>query len=220
MAFDFGGLLGGGLGGAAAGSSFGPIGTIGGAILGGLGGAFGAQPEQYQMTPLQQDLESYGRRQVKASKGRERAIESQYESLLASGNRGAAESFLESYLDRFSNPKFIERRLAESYGKPIDYNQGGFYDIANQLYKEQGINFSPEDFAGFAKRAQATGARSPQAFGDMLKREMISSGKVLTPQQEAFQDYFGKAERDSSGKLTGRYGSPVKKIESLSYQYS
>lgn len=220
MAFDIGGLFGGGLGGAAAGSAFGPIGTIAGGILGGLGGAFGGGgPQGYQMTPLQEDLSSYGRKQVRATKGREEAIEEQFKSLLDSGNRGAAEAFLESYRDRFSNPKFIERRLAKSYSKPIDFTRGGFQSVADQLYREQGLNYSSQDFGNFVERAKGLGIRSPQAFGDMLKRELISSGKVLTPQQEAFQDYYGKAERDASGRLTGRYGSPVEKVKSLSYQY-
>ena len=124
MAFDFGSLLGGGLSGAATGSAFGPIGTIAGGLLGGLGGAFGGGgPSEYQMTPLQEELSGYGLDQVKASPQRKKAIKEQFKSLKQGKNRGAAEAFLESYKDRFSNPEFIEKRLAKSYGKDIDYGQ-------------------------------------------------------------------------------------------------
>jgi hypothetical protein len=109
MAFDFGSLLGGGLSGAATGSAFGPIGTIAGGLLGGLGGALGGGgPSEYQMTPLQEELSGYGLDQVKASPQRKKALKEQFKSLKQGKNRGAAEAFLESYKDRFSNPNLLK----------------------------------------------------------------------------------------------------------------
>jgi hypothetical protein len=226
MAFDLGGLFGGSLSGAAAGSAFGPIGTIGGAILGGVGGGLtGGGPAEYQFSPLQKELMGYGYDQVKASPERKKAIREQFKSLRQGGNRGAAEAFLESYRDRFSNPEFIEKRLAKSYSKPVDYTGGGFQDIAQSIYGQQGVGYSSDGFTSFANRAKSLGIRSPQAFGDMLKQDLIASGKVMTPQQEMLANVFGTPERDLTGRLTGRYGSsrqPVKMPDipaAVTYQY-
>jgi hypothetical protein len=206
MAFDFGSLLGGGLSGAATGSAFGPIGTIAGGLLGGLGGALGGGgPSEYQMTPLQEELSAYGFDQVKASPQRKKAIREQFKSLKQGGNRGAAEAFLESYRDRFSNPEFIEKRLAKSYGKDIDYSKPSFQAIADQLYKQQGIGYSGEEFSEFGSKAKSLGIRSPQAFGDMLRQDMIASGKVMTPQQEMLSYMFGNPGRDESGRIQNTY---------------
>lgn len=206
MAFDLGGLFGGGLSGAAAGSAFGPIGTIAGGLLGGIGGglAGGSVPE-YQMTPLQEELSDYAFSQVKASPQRKRAIKSQFKALRDSGNRGAAEAFLESYRDRFSNPEFIEKKLAKSYRKPVDYGSGGYWDVADQLYNQAGIGFSADEYAKFGQQAKARGIRSPQAFGDMLRQNLIASGKIMTPQQEQLSYIFGAPSRDESGRITNLY---------------
>lgn len=225
MAFDIGGLFGGGLGGAAAGSAFGPIGAVAGGLLGGLGSAFGGGgPSEYQFTPLQEELLSYGQKQVKASPGRKKAIKKQFKSLREAGNRGAAEAFLESYRDRFSNPEFIEKKLAKSYGRDIDFTGSGFADVAKSVYGQQGLGFTGEEYGGFADRAKALGIRSPQAFGDMLKQDLIASGKVMTPQQEMLSYIFGTPERDSTGRLTNRYPTiakftPPSLPEAITYQY-
>jgi hypothetical protein len=206
MAFDLGGFFGGGLSGAAAGSALGPIGTIAGGLLGGIGGGLtGGGPAAYQLSPLQENLMNYGRRQVKASKSRRKSIVSQYQSLAKGGNRGAAEAFLESYRDRFSNPDFIENRLAKSYEKDIDYNRGGYWDVADELYRQQGLGFTGEDFGQFAEKAKAKGIRSSQAFGDMLRKDLIASGKVMTPQQEMLSYIFGAPARDETGRITNMY---------------
>lgn len=225
MAFDIGGLFGGGLSGAAAGSAFGPIGAIAGGLLGGIGGGIsGGGPAEYQMTPLQEQLNAYGLDQVKASPQRKKAILSEFKAYRKSGNRGAAEAFLEQYRDRFSNPEFVEKRLAKSYGKPIDYNRGNFQDIAQSIYGQQGIGYTADEYGSFGERAKALGVRSPQAFGDMLKRDLIASGKVMTPQQEMLSNIFGTPERDPTGRLTNRYPSIAKvagpsPVQAINYQY-
>jgi len=223
MAFDFGGLFGGGLSGAAAGSAFGPIGTIAGGLLGGIGGGLsGGGIEAYEPTPLQEDLLGYGRKQVKASPARKKSIKEQYKNLKTRQNRGAAEAFLESYRDRFSNPEFIEKRLGKSYGKDIDFTKQGFQDIAQSIYGQQGLGYTGEEYGDFARKAKGLGIRSPQAFGDMLRQDMIASGKVMTPQQEMLSYIFGTPER--AGQLTNRYPSiekytPTARSQAITYQY-
>jgi len=209
MAFDIGGFLGGGLSGAASGSVFGPIGAVAGGLLGGIGGGLSGGPQEYQPTPLQEDLLNYARSQVKASSERKKALRSQFKSLRQGGNRGAAEAFLESYRDRFSNPTFIEKRLAKSYGKPIDFTSPSFQSLASDIYSQQGIGFSDAEYRGFADRAKTLGVRSPQAFGDMIKQDLIASGKVMTPQQEMLSYMFGAPGRDASGRITNTYKAYV-----------
>lgn len=207
MNFDAGGAFGGALGGAATGmGAFGPIGAaiggIGGLLTGGLAG--GSAPT-YQPSALQEALMGYAENQVTASPSRKKAIKNQFKSLVAEGNRGAGEAFLESYLDRFSNPDFIEKRLAKSYKRPVDYGGGGYWDVANQLYSQQGLGFSADEFGQFVNQAKARGIRSPQAFGDMLKSGLVAAGKVMTPQQEMLSYIFGDPARDASGKITNKY---------------
>jgi hypothetical protein len=225
MAFDIGGLLGGGVSGAAAGSVFGPIGAVAGGLLGGIGGAVsGGGPAAYQMTPLQEKLNAYGLDQVRASPQRRRAIKSQFKSLVKSGNRGGAEAFLEAYRDRFSNPEFIEKSLARSYKKEVDYASPSYRNLAESVYGQQGIGYTADEYSGFGKNAESLGIRSPQAFADMLKRDLISSGKVMTPQQEMLSNIFGTPERDATGRLTNRYPTIAKAagpspIQAINYQY-
>lgn len=224
MAFDFGGSFGGALGGAASGSALGPWGTVAGLIGGGLFGGLSGGPAEYQPTPLQEQLLNYGEKQVKASPQRKKSILSEFKSYKKSGNRGAAEAFLEQYRDRFSNPEFVEKRLAKSYRKPIDYNAGNFQDIAQSIYGQQGIGYSADEYGSFGERAKSLGIRSPQAFGDMLKKDLIASGKVMTPQQEMLSYIFGTPERDPTGRLTNRYPSITKvagpsPVQAINYQY-
>jgi len=225
MLFDFGSSLGGGLSGAASGSAFGPIGAIAGGLLGGIGGGLtGGGPAEYQFSPLQEELMGYGFDQVKASPQRRKAIKQQFKSLRESGNRGAAEAFLESYRDRFSNPEFIEKKLAKSYGKPIDFTGADFQNIAQSVYGQQGLGYTSDEYGGLAERAKSLGIRSPQAFGDMLKQDLIASGKVMTPQQEMLSYMFGTPERDATGRLTNRFPTiakytPTERPQAITYQY-
>lgn len=206
MAFDLGGLFGGGLSGAASGSAFGPIGTIGGAILGGIGGGLsGGSVPQYQMTPLQEELSGYALRQVKASPGTKKAIKKQFKALRETGNRGAAEALLEQYRDRFSNPEFIEKKLAKSYARPIDFSSSPFQTAAQEVYGQQGLGYKTADYETFMQRAKGRNIRSPQAFADMLKQDLIASGKVMTPMQEQLSYFLGTPARTPEGYYTNEY---------------
>lgn len=184
------------------------------AILGGLatgfGGAaagalFGGGGPTYQPSATMEALSDYGLGQIKASKKLKKSIRKEANQLATSGNRAAAEAFLESYRGRFSNPDFIEKKLAKSYGKDIDFNQGGFFDIADQIYKQAGVGFSGDEYQQFAQQAKARGIRSPQAFQDMLRQNLIASGKIMTPQQEQLSYIFGAPARDESGRITNLY---------------
>lgn len=226
MAFNIGGGIGGGLSGAASGFTFGgPIGAALGGIAGLVGGGLSSGgPAEYQMTPVQEELSDYGFRQVKASPERRKAIRAQFKGLAKGGNRGAAEAFLESYRDRFSNPEFIEKSLARSYKKDINYASPAYRNLAESVYGQQGIGYTSEEYSDFAKNAKNLGIRSPQAFSDMLKKDLIASGKVMTPQQEMLSYIFGTPERDPTGKLTNRYPSIAKvagpsPVQPLTYQY-
>jgi hypothetical protein len=55
------------------------------------------------------------------------------------------------------------------------------------------------------KRAKSLGIRSAQAFGDMVRQDMIASGKVMTPQQEMLSYMFGNPGRDESGRIQNTY---------------
>ena len=225
MAFDIGGAFGGGLSGAATGSVFGPIGSVIGG-LGGLitGGLSGSGPQAYQPTEQEQAFMDYGLDRVQASKATKAAAIAKFKSLVKSGNRGGAEAYLESQKDIYSNPEFALNRLKKSYKKPINYNASKFGDIAKSIYGQQGLGFTGDEYTSFAKQAKAKGIRSPQAFGDLLKQDLISSGKVMTPQQEMLSYIFGTPERDASGRLTNRYPTIAKvpgptAIQPVTYQY-
>lgn len=224
MAFDIGGAFGGGLSGAATGSVFGPIGSIIGGI-GGLvtGGLSGGGPAPYQPTETEQAFMDYGLDRIKASKATKAAALSKFKSLVQSGNRGAAEAYLESQKDIYSNPEFALNRLKKSYKKPIDYGSSSFADTAKSIFGQQGLGFTGDEYSSFAQQAKAQGIRSPQAFGDMLKRNLIASGKVMTPQQEMLSYIFGTPER-VEGKYTNRYPTIAKvpgptAIEPVTYKY-
>lgn len=212
MSFSLGGLLGGAGSGAAAGSTFGPIGTAIGGIAGGLFGGFGGgaaiQPPVYQPTPLQEDLIKYGERQVRATKATKNRILSEAQMYQRAGNPGAAENLLQQYINRYVNNKKFEKELTKSYQVDPDYSQTGYWRAADELYKQQNLSFSPEDFGAFVDRAKSLNIRSPQAFGDMLKQQMVARGQVMTPQQEQLSMMFGDPYRDETGRYTNYYRTP------------
>lgn len=225
MNFDIGGAFGGGLSGAATGSVFGPLGSIIGGI-GGLvtGGLTGGGPQEYEPTKVEEAFQDYALNRVKASKAAKAAALAKFKNYVQSGNRGAGEAWLESQKDIYSNPEFALKRLKKSYKKPVDYTSGGFADIAKSIYGQQGLGFTGEEYGSFADRAKGLGIRSPQAFGDMLKQDLIASGKVMTPQQEMLSYIFGTPERNASGRLTNRYPTIEKipgptAIQPITYQY-
>ena len=210
-----GGFLSGASSGALAGMSLGPWGALAGGALGGIGSLVGggsggaSEPLEYGLTPREEELQDYALNQVRATPTRKRTIRNEARSLIKGGDRGAAEALLEGYVDRFTNPEFIEKRLARSYNKPINYYKNSFQDVASSLYDQQGIGYTPEDYDRFAKKAKAENIRSGAAFENLLKADMIASGRVMSDQQQMLSNIFGAPERDSTGRLTGRYGNPV-----------
>jgi len=197
--------------GALAGMSLGPWGAAAGGLLGGLGGLFGGggQSLEYGLTPREEELQDYALDQVRATPLAKRRILNEARSLRDAGDRGAFEAYLESQERAFSNPEFIQKRLSKSYNKPINYYRDNFQDIASNLYRQQGIGYTPEDYDRFANRAKAENVRSGAAFENLLKADMLASGKVMSSDQQMLANIFGTPERDSSGRLTGRYGTPV-----------
>ena len=209
MAFNIGGAGSGIMQGASAGMSIGgPWGALAGGLFGGLTGGFGGGGDalEYGLTNREEALKQYAFNQVKAPPEQKRKIINKAKSYLAGGDRGAFESYLEGLEGRYTNPEFIDKRLSRSYRKPINYYNDNYQATAKGLFGTQGIGFTPEEYDSFVDQAKAQKVRSAAAFGDLLKSNMIASGKVMSPNQQMLSDIFGAAERDASGKLTGRYG--------------
>jgi hypothetical protein len=197
--------------GASAGMSIGgPWGAAAGGLLGlglgGFGGGGGGDALEYGLTPREKALKQYAYEQTKAPPGLKRKEINKAKSYLEGGDRGAFESYLEGLGGRYTNPEFIDKRLARSYKKPINYYRDNYQATAKGLFGTQGIGFTPEEYDSFVDQAKAQKVRSAAAFGDLLKSNMIASGKVMSPNQQMLADIFGAAERDASGRLTGRYG--------------
>lgn len=185
----------------------GPWGAAAGALFGGLTGGFGGGDTlEYGLTPREEELQQYAFDQTKASPGKKREILNKAKLYLADGDRGSYESYLEGLGGRYTNPEFIDKRLARSYRKPIDYYGDSYQATAKGLFDTQGIGFTPSEYDDFVAQAKAQKVRSAAAFGDLLKSNMIASGKVMSPNQQMLADIFGAPERDASGRLTGRYG--------------
>ena len=177
------------------------------AILGGLaagaggslvGGLLGGGGPTYEPSETMQDLSAYGRNQLRASKKQKKAIKAEartYES------PGAKEAFLQSYLDRFSNPEFIQKQLTRSYKQPIDYRSGGYRDLASFAYGQQGLSMPEKDFERYIDIAKATNVRSPEAFSDFIRQDMIASNLVKTPADLDFELRRGPMRRDAEGRL-------------------
>jgi hypothetical protein len=215
MAFNIGGAGSGIMQGASSGMSIGgPWGALAGGLFGGLTGGFGGGGDalEYGLTPREKELQDYAFDQVKASPLEKRKIISKAKQYLAQGDRGSFESNLEGLAGRYTNPEFIDKRLAKSYRKPIDYYGDSYQATAKGLFGTQGIGFTPAEYDSFVDQAKAQKVRSAAAFGDLLKSNMIASGKVMSPNQQMLADIFGAPERDASGRLTGRYGDISKSI--------
>jgi hypothetical protein len=209
MAFNIGGAGSGVMQGASAGMSIGgPWGALAGGLFGGLTGGFGGGGDalDYGLTPREKALQDYAYNAVKASPLEKRKTISKAKQYLADGDRGSFESYLEGLAGRYTNPEFIDKRLAKSYRKPIDYYGDSYQATAKGLFGTQGIGFTPEEYDSFVDQAKAQKVRSAAAFSDLLKSNMIASGKVMSPNQQMLADIFGAPERDASGRLTGRYG--------------
>lgn len=204
---SFGSAVSGASSGALAGMSLGPWGAAAGGLLGGIGGLFGGGDTlDYGLTDREEALKQYALNQVKAPPGQKRKIINKAKGFLEGGDRGAFEAYLEGLEGRYTNPEFIDKRLARSYRKPIDYYGDNYQATAKGLFDTQGIGFTPSEYDDFVAQAKAQKVRSAAAFGDLLKSNMIASGKVMSSNQQMLADIFGAPERDASGRLTGRYG--------------
>jgi len=193
----------------------GPWGAAAGALFGGLTGGFGGGGDalEYGLTPREKALQDYAYNAVKASPLEKRRTIAKAKGYLKGGDRGAFESYLEGLEGRYTNPEFIDKRLARSYKKPIDYYGDNYQATAKGLFGTQGIGFTPEEYDSFVDQAKAQKVRSAAAFGDLLKSNMIASGKVMSPNQQMLSDIFGTAQRDpTTGRLTGKYGDLSKSI--------
>ena len=205
---SFGSAVSGASSGALAGMSLGPWGAAAGGLLGGLGGLFGGGGGtlEYGLTPREEELQDYAFNQVRATPTRKRVIINEAKDLIKNKDPGAAEALLAGYVDRFTNPEFIEKRLSKSYARPVNYYSKNFQNIAKSIYNQQGIGYSPQDYDLLAKRAKSDNVRSGAAFENLLKSDLIASGRVMSDDQQTLSNIFGAAERNASGRLTGRYG--------------
>ena len=214
--FNLAGAGGGLMQGASAGMSIGgPLGAAAGGLLGlglggfGGGGDGGGDALEYGLTPREKALKQYAYEQTKAPPGLKRKEINKAKSYLKGGDPGAFESYLEGLGGRYTNSEFIDKRLARSYRKPINYYRNNYQATAKGLFDTQGIGFTPEEYDSFVDQAKAQKVRSAAAFGDLLKSNMIASGRVMSDDQQRLSNIFGTPERDDDGRLTGRYGTPV-----------
>lgn len=207
MAFDWGGGIGGAMSGAATGTAIAPgIGTGIGAVLGLVGGGLsGGSTPTYQPTGPQLDAMAFGQQQLRPTKDKSKADIALFQNLLRSGNRGAAEAVFEGLAGRYVDGPYY-KKLRKSYKRPIDYNTDPYEATAKQAYESQGLNINPTDFSRYVELAKSQGARSTQAFGDVIKQDMISRGLVATPKQEEMAYMFGQSARDpNTGKILDLY---------------
>jgi hypothetical protein len=177
------------------------------ALLGGLavgaggqliGGALGGGAPAYEPSKTMEDLSEYGRDQLRATKKQKQAIRAEAKTYTSPG---AKEAFLQSYLDRFSNPEFIQKQLTRSYKKPIDYQTGGYRELASRAYGLQGLEMPEQEFERYMGIAKATNVRSPEAFSDFVRQDLIASDKVKTPFDIAWESQYGTMPRDEQGRL-------------------
>jgi hypothetical protein len=177
------------------------------AILGGLaasaggsliGGAIGGGAPSYEPSKTMEDLSEYGRDQLRATKKQKQAIRAEAKTYTSPG---AKEAFLQSYLDRFSNPEFIQKQLTRSYKKPIDYQTGGYRELASRAYGLQGLEMPEQEFERYMGIAKATNVRSPEAFSDFVRQDLIASDKVKTLFDIAWEQQHGTMLRDKQGRL-------------------
>jgi hypothetical protein len=170
----------------------------GSSLIGGLFGGGGGGAPEYEPSELMQSLADYGEGQLKASKTTKKKIKAEAKSF---SSPGAREAFLEPYADRYANNEFILKQLQKSYKKPIDYEKGGYRDVASFAYGQQGMGMPEEDFQRYLNVAKTTNVRSPEAFSDLVRQSMIASGKVKTPQDLAWESQYGTMPRDAQGNL-------------------
>lgn len=176
----------------------------GSAAVGGLfsmfGGGGGQSTPTYTPSPLMQALDEYAQAQLQPSK---QSLKTLVKEAKTYGDPGSREAFLQSYIDKVAGkPKRLEKQLRKSYKKPIDWEGGGYRDIATQAYGEQGLSMGGEDFQNLINIAKAKNIRGTGAFGDEVRRSLIASRKVKTPADIAWEKYAGPMPRNpETGEL-------------------
>lgn len=216
MAFNFGSFGGGVISGAGAGSVFGPIGAGVGAALGGISSLFGGGASggtQFAPSELMQRYMDIGLAEVKPERWQKKAWAQEFKNLRKAGDRGAAEDMYRGLSELYPTSKGFSKKLTKSLKKDVDfYNQQG-WNTADQIYKNAGVSFTPEEFQGMTERAKGMGIRGSAAFGDFLKQNLIAQGKMMTPQQEMLSYIFGTPTRTAEGKWTTEYPTTWKMPE-------
>lgn len=194
MAFNFGSFGGGVISGAGAGSVFGPVGAGIGAALGGVSSLFGGGGSggpQFLPSELMQRYMDVGLAEVKPERRQKKAWKQEARNLRQAGDRGAAEDLYRNLSELYPTERIFSKRLAKSLKKDVDfYNQKG-WNIADQIYKNAGVGFTPEEFQDLTQKAESSGIRGAAAFGDFLKQNLVAQGKIMTPQQEQLSYIFG-----------------------------
>jgi len=180
-----------------------PLAAIAGGLASGagsaaVGGLLGGGAPTYEPSPLMQALGEYGQQQLIASPTLKKQIRAEARTF---GSPGAKEAFLQSYMGTFANPAFLEKTLTRSYKKPIDWEAGPYRSLASQAYGQQGLNMPEEDFQRLVNVAKSTGIRSPSAFSDLTRQDLIASDRVKTPYDIEWEQQFGTMPRDKQGRL-------------------
>ncbi len=168
--------------------------SAGGSVLGGLFG--GNDVPTYEPSELMKLLGGYAEKQIKPTKPQKQAI---LKEAATYGSPGAKEAFLQSYVGKFASP-FIEKRLAKSYKTPIDFESGPYRDVASYAYGQQGLDLSEDAFQKYINLAKATGVRSPEALSDIVRSDLIASGKAKTPGDIEWEQRFGPMPVAQSGE--------------------
>jgi hypothetical protein len=171
----------------------------GSSLVGGLFGGASSGPT-YAPSKTMQALADYGLDQLSASPGLRKSIRAEARTY---GSPGAKEAFLQSYIGRFSNPKFIEKQLTKSYKKPVDYEGGPYRDVASFAYGQQGLAMPEDAFQQYVNLAKATNVRSPEAFSDIVRSGMIASDMVKTPGDIIWEQQYGNMPRKDGRLVKG-----------------
>lgn len=169
--------------------------SAGGTALGGLFG--GNDVPKYEPSPLMSSLGQFAEQQIKPTKQTRKAIRAEAKTY---ASPGAKEAFLQQYAGLYSSP-FIEKQLAKSYKKPIDFESDAYKDLASFAYGQQGLSMPSDAFQKYINVAKSTNVRSPEAFSDLVRQNMLASDLVRTPEDIAWERRYGNMQRGEDGRL-------------------
>jgi hypothetical protein len=160
----------------------------------------------FQPSPGMAAVQDYGVSMVEPPRWKKKADKAEFRSLRQAGDRGAAEDLFRTLAELYPNEKLYSKKLAKSLKKDVDFSQNqSAWNVADQVYKNAGLTFTPEEYQDLAYKAKTSGVRGSSAFGDFLKQNLIAQGKVRTPQEEALDLIFGRPGKDpKTGVYLGR----------------